>query len=506
METTLASGFKPVRMFTSLVTLLSGKQKASVIDKELPFTVMLFTLMAASGIAVYDAWKKMCRVKLLPETQREAQEVVRQVEVLGRDPLTVMHAKAEESKSKSYRDFLAGYVSSVKSGVNVMNFLRSKLRSVLDVQSAAAFRSIERLGTLVEAYAVMLIVTLCVYILYVVMTATSTFESMSAGMSSSASEPLMYALIFLATPFITFVFMAIANLARQSNLLTVKEAYRHGMISGGIALGVFAAAAFFPQLRFLIDALTLPGLVTACLAVASLPPGIVYEKIARENFVAEEAMPSFLRDVTESRKVGLSPVKSIVHATERTGYGSFTETLRLVRSQIEWGVPLRKIFENVNQRIRSWPVLMYFLVLIETIEFGGGSANALEILSEYSEKNKDIEANKRSTLKPYVLLAFVWSVLIALTTSIVAITIYVLTQITAPGASPAMFSVMQQQLMMFSVGIIFQCWMSGFFIGKISEGTFAAGFKYSAMLAVTGYVSLFLSQNYLVVMLGAPST
>jgi hypothetical protein len=164
---------------------------------------------------------------------------------------------------------------------------------------------------------------------------------------------------------------------------------------------------------------------------------------------------------------------------------------------------LRKIFENIKRRIRSWPVLVYFLILIETIEFGGGSSEALEILSDYSEKSKDIEANKRSTLKPYVLLAFVWSVLIALTTSIVAITIFVLTQITVPGASSTMLNSMQQQLTMFSIGIIFQCWMSGFFIGKISEGTFAAGFKYSAMLAVTGYVSLVLSQGYLTGMLGA---
>jgi flagellar protein FlaJ len=501
----LGASHNPLRILNSMIVLLSGKQKASGIDKELPFTVMLFTLMAASGIAIYEAWRKMCRVNLLPQTQKEAKEVVRQVDVLGRDPLTVMRRKAEESTSKTYRDFLAGYVSSVKSGVSVVNFLRSKLRSVLEVQSAAAFRSIEKLGTLVEAYAVMLIVTLCVYILYVVMAATATSEYMSVGMPSSPSEPLMYALVFLATPFITFVFMAIANLARQSNLLTVKEAYRNAIISGGAATGFFAAVIFMPQLKFLSDTLTLPGLVTACLAAVSLPPAVVYQKIARENFAAEEAMPSFLRDVTESRKIGLSPVKSIIQATKRTGYGSFGETLKLVRSQIEWGVPLRKIFENVARRIRSWPVLVYFLVLIETVEFGGGSSDALEILSEYSEKSKDIEANKRSTLKPYVLLAFVWSVLIALTTSIVAITIYVLTQITVPGASSIMFNTMQQQLMMFSVGIIFQCWMSGFFIGKISEGTFAAGFKYSAMLAATGYVSLFLSQSYLTGMLGTTS-
>ncbi|MCK4436149.1 type II secretion system F family protein, partial [Candidatus Bathyarchaeota archaeon] len=210
--------------------------------------------------------------------------------------------------------------------------------------------------------------------------------------------------------------------------------------------------------------------------------------------------------VTESRKIGLSPVKSLLHATQRRAYGTFSETLQLIRSQIEWGVPLRKIFINIKKNIRSWPVLVYFLILVETVEFGGGSANALEILSDYSEKNKEIEANKRATLKPYVILAFVWSILIALTTSIVAITIYVLTQVTAPGASPTMLSAMQQQVMILSTGIIFQCWMSGFFIGKVSEGTFSAGFKYSSMLAVTAYVSLILAQNYLTGMLGVVSS
>lgn len=490
-------------MLRSMITFLSGKQKASEIDKELPFTVMLFTLMAASGIAIYDAWKRICQIELLPKTQKEAKEFVRQVEVLGRDPLTVMYRKTEEATSKTYRDFLAGFVSSVKSGVNIVNFLRSKLRSILETQSAASIRSIERLGTLVEAYAVMLIVTLCVYILYVVMSTTSTFEYLSVGLSASASEPLMYALIFLGTPFITLVFMAIANLARQSNLLSVKEAYRNAIISGGAALGFLATIMLSPPLSFILEALTLPGLVTICLLVISIPPAFAYRKIAKENSAAEEAMPSFLRDVTESRKIGLSPVKSIVQATERTGYGTFSEVLNLVRSQIEWGIPLRKTFNNIKRKIRSWPVLVYFLILIETVEFGGGSTDALEILSDFSEKNKEVEANKRSTLKPYVLLAFVWSVLIAITTSIVAITIHVLTQITVPGASPVMVDAMQRQIVIFSLGIVFQCWMSGFFIGKISEGTFAAGFKYSAMLAITGYVSLFLSQNYLSGVLGA---
>ena len=173
------------------------------------------------------------------------------------------------------------------------------------------------------------------------------------------------------------------------------------------------------------DANMLPAVATLCLAIVSIPSAIAYHRIAVVNFAAEEAMPSFLRDVTEARKIGLSPEKSIIHASKRKGYGRFTGILELLRSQMEWGVGLKKIFANIRRKIQSWPALIHFFILVETIEVGGGSANALEILAEYSEKNRDIEANKRSMLKPYIILAFIWSVLIALTTTIVALTIYV---------------------------------------------------------------------------------
>jgi hypothetical protein len=77
----------------------------------------------------------------------------------------------------------------------------------------------------------------------------------------------------------------------------------------------------------------------------------------------------------------------------------------------------------------------------------------------------------------------------------VASTVYALTQISLPGTSALPLRMMQDLINLFSIGIILQCWLSGFFVGKVNEGTFAAGFKYSAMLAVTAYVSLVLSQN-----------
>jgi hypothetical protein len=162
---------------------------------------------------------------------------------------------------------------------------------------------------------------------------------------------------------------------------------------------------------------------------------------------------------------------------------------------MEWGVSLRKIYGNIKQKIQTWPVLVDFLILVETIKIGGGSSTALETLTEYSERQKDVDSNKRSLLRPYVVLAFIWSVLIALTTTMVASTVYAMTQISLPGSAALPIKLMQEQINLFSTGIIFQCWLSGFFVGKINEGTLAAGFKYSAMLVITAYVSLVLSQG-----------
>ncbi len=496
--------FKRPKIFGWILNFY-GKEDANEINRELPFAALLFTLLAASGVTIYESWKKLCKIDLLPNFRKEAGEIVRQVEVLGYDPLTVMYRRAEKTKSKNYREFLLGYVSSVRSGGNVVNYLKSKLRSIFEVQSAFAIRSIERLSTLVEAYAVMLIVTLCSYILFIIFATTSVFEPMKMSETPGISPTVVCILIFFVTPLVSIIFMAIAHGERKSNLIGVKQPY-YAAILPLMGVSAFIAMLYFlPQLEYLTNAQTFPLVVTVCLLIVSLPPAIVYMKIAKTNYDAENSMPSFLRDVTEARKIGLSPEKSIIHATKRSGYGKFSETLNLIRSQMEWGVSLRKIFVNIKQKIQTWPVLVNFLILVETIKIGGGSAAALETLTDYSEKQKDVDVNKKSLLRPYVILAFIWSVLIALTTTMVAMTVYALTQISLPGAAAMPLGTMQTQINLFSTGIILQCWLSGFFVGKVNEGTFAAGFKYSAMLVLTAYVSLLLSQNFLGGMYGIVS-
>jgi flagellar protein FlaJ len=460
-------------------------------EQELPFAVMIFTLMAASGISPYDSWKKMRKLSFLPTFKNEADEVVRQVEVLGKDPLTVMQQRGEQTQSKLYRNFLGGFVSSVRSGGRLADYMKSQLKSIFELRYINLNRSIERIAALVEAYSVMLIVVLCTYILFVVFSSSSVMDLLSST-SISISPVISYLIAFIIMPVMSGIFILMAHNMQRSAFPDLKDLYKKGLI---FIIPVFALIGVFGMIGAdAIKPVGLPEIATIGLVAASLPLAFQYYRISKINYNAEDSIPSFIRDITESQKTGLSPEKSIVQATKRKDYGPFSKFLDLIRSQIEWGIPLRRTFDNMRREIRSWFVIVNFAMMVETIEIGGNSIQSLEILSEYSEKEREMQVNRRALLKPYILLAFMWSALIAVTTTIVALTTSMMTGVVSSDLSSVAQIAMQGQLNVFSVGIIIQCWISGFFIGKISEGNFGAGFKHSALLAATAYLSLVLSQ------------
>lgn len=488
----LASPTGFINQLFSSITKAGSEQKEKT-EAELPFALIIFTLLAASGVSPYDSWKKMRKLSFLPTFKKEADEVIRQVEVLGKDPLTVMQLRAETTTSKQYRNFLGGFVSSIRSGGKLVDYMKSQLKEIFELRANGLNRSIERIVTLVEAYSVMLIVVLCTYILFVVLSASNIGE-LTGGMSMSLSPTISYVIAFVFMPLLSVVFIMMAHNLQKSPFPDLKDLYKKALMFVVPAFGVIGAFALVPSLSNGLGPIGLPEVTTICLVGASIPIAIEYHNISKINYNAEDAMPSFIHNITESQKAGLSPEKSIIQATKRKDYGPFSKFLDLMRSQIEWGIPLRKTFDNLRQKIRSWFVIINFAMVVETIEVGGNSVQSLEILSEYSEKERELQINRRELLKPYVLLALMWSVLIAITTVIVAFTANLISGVVSNNVLASATPVMQSQLGTFSVGIIIQCWISGFFIGKISEGNLGAGFKHAALLTATAYASLMLSE------------
>ena len=154
----------------------------------------------------------------------------------------------------------------------------------------------------------MLIVVLCTYILFVVLSSTSVMDLIGGG-SISLSPVLSYLIAFLIMPVMSCIFILMAHNMQKSAFPDLKDLYKKAIIFLVPAFVVIAVFGFMGSLQQAISPLGLPEISCIALVGATLPLAIQYHRIAKINYNAEESIPSFIRDITESQKTGMSPGK-----------------------------------------------------------------------------------------------------------------------------------------------------------------------------------------------------
>ena len=476
-----------------------NKRLGEKIDRELPFVITLVTIMAASGITPFGSFAKLARYKLLPYVMRESRHIIGQVHILGEDPLSAMEKRAETTASKQYRDLLLGYVSTVRNGGDIASFLQSKMKSIFEYEVAVARQSVAKIGGLVDAYMIMQVIALSMYV--VVVALSSSAGSSGDLLPASMSSPVFsYLLVFVLLPGISVAILYALDKTMTSTLVGVSKMLKQGIIFSLIALVLFAVLAMAGAFNGIIDPVyAFPMFLIA----ASAWPAYKSTKAEKNQNSMENELPSYLRDVAESRKAGLSPEKCIIYASERLRDPVFHKVVKTFANQLEWGVPLRKIYTNLATTIKSWSALMHFRILIEAIDSGGGYTTSLEILAQSSESAYNTELEKKSMLKPYVFIAFMVTALTALTTLMIAQTFQDVNQgvFEGPeGAAPAPVAPVDEgpltSKQMFAIGIAAQAWMTGFLVGKISSGSFGTGFKHSIILLGICVAAIVMTQEF----------
>lgn len=476
------------------------KRLGERLDRELPYVITLITIMAASGITPFGSFSKLARYRLLPYIMREARNIIGQVHILGEDPLTAMEKRANVSASRQYRDLLMGYVSTVRNGGDIASFLQSKMKSIFEYEVAVARQSVAKIGGLVDAYMIMQVIGLSLYVVLVAMSSTSSGGGAALPVSLPSSPVFSYFIVFVMLPGISFAILYVMDKVVFTTLVGAKELLTKGIYFSLAAIVAFVALTATGVLQKAIDpAYALPIFLIA----ASSWPAYKAMKMEKNMKGMEADLPSYLRDVAESRKAGLSPEKCIVYASQRMRDSVFQSVVKSFANQLEWGVPLRKIYENLASSVKSFSALIHFRILIEAIESGGGYTTSLEILAQSSESSYNIDKEKTSMLKPYFFIAFMVTALTSITTLMVAQTFNEISgSVLALGATPATPAVEPQNsgelssTQMLAIGIAAQSWMSGFLMGKISSGSFATGFKYAVMLLLISLLATVVTQEF----------
>ena len=464
-----------------LIPLSKASERASNLEREMPFVAAYISVMASGGIAPYTSFKRLAEVELMPAMRSEAREIIKDVEIFGIDPLTAIENAAKRNPLDIFKDFLAGYASTVIIGGDIGHFLERKAEDIFKTRAMRVKAAAERLGMLLETFIiVMVLMSMCFFILFAV-------ESMpgvgGGGGVSMQSGIILYTYIF--TPMLSLVFIYLAHSMQPKTPVVDMRPYKvfgicsiFGIVMLLLLTNFFGLVEipFFSQLQNLVD---LPTAIAIALFVMTAPAAVVYHKVSSYRASMEQGINSFLRDLTEVRKTGLSPEKCIESLSNRD-YGVFSKELRKISSEISWGVPVRKVIMDFVKRTKSWMAQLIMFLLVETIDVGGGTIAMIESLARFNNLTQEVEKEKKMATRPYVMMPYFAAILLVATT-IMMLNFATATREVAGGSQTADMTGIK---MIFTTSVIFHSYLIGIVAGKISEESVAAGFKHGAILVI----------------------
>ena len=487
----------PVPLFVIMGFMVLPKSKASDrssnLEREMPFAAAYISVMASGGIAPYTSFKRLSKVDLMPAMRKEACDIMKDVEVFGVDPLSALEGAAKKTPLDTFKDFLGGYTSTVIIGGDIGHFLERKAEDIFKSRALRVKAAAERLGMLLETFIiVMVMMSLCFYILFAVQQIQIGSVSTASSSISSYSGILMYTYLF--TPLLSGLFIYLAHSMQPKTPNVEMRPYKVFGLSSLIGIIVFLLLTNFMgivqiPLFTTLQALgvDLPVAISVALIISAAPAALVHIRLAKIKASMDSGVTSFLRDLTEVRKTGLSPEKCIESLSTRD-YGSFTKELRKISSEISWGLPIKKVMTDFLHRTRSWMVQIVMFLLVETIDVGGGTIGMIESLARFNNLTQEVEKEKKMSVRPYVMMPYLASILL------VATTVMMMSFTTGFGASATGVSTSASQskgLMttIFMTAVIFNSYLIGIVGGKISEESIAAGFKHAAILVLISVIA-----------------
>jgi flagellar protein FlaJ len=456
-----------------------GKQ-AKKINRELPYFITMVTLLSSAGIGPYFMLQRIKSMDLLPTIKNETQKMIKRIDLLGVDPLEVMRQVRTRSSSKALGEFFDGYVATVESGGNIVNYLKSKMKTVYDRHAESQKQSVVKLGALVEAYMTIQVVMLAVYIISAAVI-SDPFATSETGISSEV-------IFLIITPAISalFLFAANSNSVSKSPELDIKKIVMFAapaLIVSGIVIG----------LNLIPDTMMEPYLLGGALIASSIVPTIYFKKSYAMTIASEESTPKILRTISEARKTGMSPEGSVIHACKRKEYGMFNLVANGIANKIEWGVDFKTIFQDMKKDIETFNVLISFNILFELISAGGGNPQTLDSLTETSERMQEIQKEKRDLLMPYLFVGFILMGTTGFTTLLVIDSFGDIAQ-ESQDLSKIEGQFTTSSLGLFPLIVLIQSWTAGLFLGRVIKGAFSGGFFYSIILVIMTLIGITLVQ------------
>ncbi|MEM2370685.1 MAG: type II secretion system F family protein [Candidatus Bathyarchaeia archaeon] len=503
------TGFLPIAIAPIIILLIGyalpgikAQDRASKLDMEAPFMAAYISVMATGGLSPYSSLKRLKNCELLPHTSKTAKQIEIDVYLKGMDPIAAIEKSAERAPSKEYKEFLLGYVYTLRAGGDVVHYLLTRTEMMFRDLTARLKVFGERAAMFLESYvAIMILGTLGISIVYLTSIAFQGFWQGGFGPENF----LLYSYILI--PVLSILFIYLSDLSSFQEPIYETTPYKIFMASSPIMMFLLFAM-FIPFImqglilpppinqikNFLVFLRTILGLergmepslgIGIALIVGTIPAAVAHSHYNRrrgKRMVGE--VTNFIRDMTEVRKTGASPEACIAQLASRP-YGAFSKYLSIVARQIRWGHPIRVIYESLKRKISSWFALINLYLLVDAIEVGGGNPETLETMARFGEMQASLEKEKMAVLRPLIIMPYIGAAIMVFST-LVTIN-FMRSAVMSMGRVAIPFT---QILTTIVPALVFQSYLMGIVTGKISTGNVSAGFRHAIILALISMLTI----------------
>ena len=452
---------------------VSQSSRRYALENELPFMIGYMEVLSGGGVSPISTLRRIANLdKILPASSKEAKLILVDTDVFGTDPITALEKAANHSPSKPFSEFLYGYTTVLKTGGDAQAFVNAKMKETMDARNEKMKRTSDTVGTMAEAYiTVTAVLGISLFTLYQV-------QAILAHNSAGITNILLFSFIFV--PIISALFVWILDGMGTKQPYMDYRPYK----LFAVFLAVGAAIYFLPIP--MAESLHVSIALIATVAV----PSYFSIRYSRERHGLEAKLPDFIRDVAESRKIGLAPESSIEVLGDKN-YGKLSKPVKKMGSQLSWGLPLGKVVSTFIASVNSWLTKVVGSLMLEVVDVGGGTVRSFSAMADFTAKINELESEKRSMLRPYIFVIYMAGILVVMTTFLM---VYFLAETSnLPGGFHVVSTIDPATVDSLLIAAVFESWVVGLVAGKMGEGSVADGFKHSFILTLASVLTIYIA-------------
>jgi flagellar protein FlaJ len=253
-------------------------------------------------------------------------------------------------------------------------------------------------------------------------------------------------------------------------------------IAIGISVVAAAAVALFGYTLYLSKTINLYQshiFVAIGLMVGMvLPAFIMILQEARRSEI-DKALPRVLEEISEGLMAGMTLIEAIEEASKRD-YGWMSRELKILVSQMSWGVPLEQAFEKFSERIGTDMAQKTTSLLLSAIELGGDLRTTFLSTADFLRKMLEARDDRNEELKPYLTIIYVTLVVFLAMMIMLYSSLQQLLDIQSPILKVAM-NKEQLKILLFDLAMM-EGAFGGLIASKLSSGTIWPGLKHSIIM------------------------